>query len=282
MKRAATPPSRPVTLAVVDASPGGELAWREACAQTRRNGGVLIALRILPERWRGQPANAPTADPEVVQAFSARVAAREELQRLIDAESELDTELAITDGSPIAEVAVAASERRASLVVLGDYGDRPSVRLAATAEAIIQRTRAALLVVRPGLHTGIVLGACDFSEGWDAVVAALANEAASRVAASPILAHVVEPPSRGELVGGDVGHRLLQALSHHHVAGEALAMDGDPATAIVRAADNADAELVIVGRVGRSGGSAARLGGVAERVLRRARCSVLIVPMQRT
>jgi nucleotide-binding universal stress UspA family protein len=281
MRRASTPPIRPVVLAVVEASPSGDLAWREACTRTRRNSGVVIALRVLPPRSATIRADAPAGDPEVVRVFGARVEARQELQRLVDDASGVEAEVAVAEGSPIAEVAVAASEKQATMVVLGDYGDRPGMRLAATAEGVLQRTRASVLVVRPGLHTGIVLAACDFSEGWDAVVGALAAEAVVRVAASPILAHVVEAPFLEKTVGGDVGHRLLQALASKRVAGEAIVMDGDPAHAIVGAAEDADAELVIVGSVGRGARSTARLGAVAERVLRHARCSVLVVPMAR-
>ena len=51
----------------------------------------------------------------------------------------------------------------------------------------------------------------------------------------------------------------------------------EPATAIVREAEKAGASLIIVGSHGRTGIARALLGSVAERVVRHAHCSVMVV-----
>jgi nucleotide-binding universal stress UspA family protein len=54
---------------------------------------------------------------------------------------------------------------------------------------------------------------------------------------------------------------------------------GDPAEEILRYARREPVELIVVGTHGRSGVSRLLLGSVAERVVRGARCPVLVVPM---
>ncbi|HZZ80349.1 MAG TPA: universal stress protein [Gemmataceae bacterium] len=53
--------------------------------------------------------------------------------------------------------------------------------------------------------------------------------------------------------------------------------EGDPATEIVRLADEAHADLIVLGTHGRSGIGRLLLGSVAEQVLRKATCPVLTV-----
>ena len=59
--------------------------------------------------------------------------------------------------------------------------------------------------------------------------------------------------------------------------GEAFAVDGTPASAVAKKAEEIDAELVVVGTHGRTGLARLTLGSVAESVVRAAGCSVLVV-----
>ena len=58
-------------------------------------------------------------------------------------------------------------------------------------------------------------------------------------------------------------------------------LDGDPATEIVRYAHDAGSDLIVMGTHGRTGLERLLMGSVAERVLRNAHCSVLVVKMPR-
>lgn len=62
------------------------------------------------------------------------------------------------------------------------------------------------------------------------------------------------------------GHRIVRALRM-----------GNPYVEIVKYADEADADLIVVGTHGRSGFSHLLLGSVAEKVVRKAHCPVLTV-----
>src|SRR5712692_8687257 len=62
----------------------------------------------------------------------------------------------------------------------------------------------------------------------------------------------------------------------HHVF-----LEGDPATEIVRYAFDAGVELIVMGTHGRTGLERMLMGSVAEKVMREAKCSVLVVKLPR-
>jgi nucleotide-binding universal stress UspA family protein len=74
---------------------------------------------------------------------------------------------------------------------------------------------------------------------------------------------------------------LSVELQRFGVAGETRAVIGNAATAILNAAREIDAELVVVATRGRTGLKRMVLGSVAERIVELAPCSVLAV-RQRT
>src|SRR5262245_34574057 len=69
---------------------------------------------------------------------------------------------------------------------------------------------------------------------------------------------------------------LNPAIAVHHVC-----LEGDPATEIVRYARDAGMDVIVMGTHGRTGVERLLMGSVAEKVLRDAPCSVLIVKLPR-
>ena len=67
-----------------------------------------------------------------------------------------------------------------------------------------------------------------------------------------------------------------EAIPVHHVF-----LEGDPADAIVRYATDARMDLVVMGTHGRTGAALTLMGSVAEKVLRGAPCSVLVVKLSK-
>src|SRR5262245_12337324 len=65
-----------------------------------------------------------------------------------------------------------------------------------------------------------------------------------------------------------------QSIPVHHVF-----LEGDPATEIVRYAHDALVDLVVMGTHGRTGLERLLMGSVAEKVMREAHCSVLVVKL---
>ena len=70
------------------------------------------------------------------------------------------------------------------------------------------------------------------------------------------------------------GRALLEGRG---VDAEFVAMDGDPAEALVSVARSEDAALIVVGRRGSGYVTRALLGSTAENVLRQTPCDVLVV-----
>jgi len=66
------------------------------------------------------------------------------------------------------------------------------------------------------------------------------------------------------------------AIPVHHVC-----LEGDPATEIVRLARDAGIDVIVMGTHGRTGLERLLMGSVAEKVLRDAPCSVLVVKLPR-
>jgi nucleotide-binding universal stress UspA family protein len=69
-------------------------------------------------------------------------------------------------------------------------------------------------------------------------------------------------------------HPLDAGIKMQHVL-----LEGDPAEQIVRHAAESGADLIVMGTQGRTGVDRLLLGSVAEKVLRDATCSVLVVKM---
>jgi nucleotide-binding universal stress UspA family protein len=69
---------------------------------------------------------------------------------------------------------------------------------------------------------------------------------------------------------------LNQSISVHHVF-----LEGEPSTEIVRYTRDAGMDLIVMGTHGRTGMERLLMGSVAEKVLRDAHCSVLVVKLPR-
>jgi nucleotide-binding universal stress UspA family protein len=104
-----------------------------------------------------------------------------------------------------------------------------------------------------------------------------------------LVLHAAEPPV---LLFDEAGNRLPHAEDYREaarkqmpaprpdvgpVAAEYLLADGEAAAAILAAARQVKADLIVMGTQGRSGVARALIGSVAEDVLRKAPCPVLTV-----
>jgi nucleotide-binding universal stress UspA family protein len=132
-----------------------------------------------------------------------------------------------------------------------------------------------------------ILFPTDFSTASD-----VALEYATRMAkdnyAELLIVHVEEPPfayGGGELYYGALEpdhstlRNMLSALrpSDSSIPYEHRMLIGPPAEEIVRLAEHEQAELIVMGSHGRGGVARMLLGSVAEQVMRKAPCPVLIV-----
>lgn len=80
-----------------------------------------------------------------------------------------------------------------------------------------------------------------------------------------------------ERTSTDLAATRQTALELGAVEVETVVVEGNPATEIVRIADERKIDLIIMGSHGRGGISRAILGSVADKVMRTAHCPVMIV-----
>jgi len=131
-----------------------------------------------------------------------------------------------------------------------------------------------------------ILFATDFSPASNVafnVAAALARDYHARI----IAAHVIEPVHMGfSEYGGYIGpdedreearNLLMSIAAPAGVPLEHRMLEGDAAPAIVEAARETGADLIVMGTMGRTGLTRLVMGSVAEEVLRSAPCPVLTV-----
>src|SRR5262249_22447856 len=71
--------------------------------------------------------------------------------------------------------------------------------------------------------------------------------------------------------------RLAAGLEASGASGELRVVPGEPATEILEHAAEIDADFIVLGTTGQTGLKLSRLGTVAEAVVRRAQCTVLVV-----
>jgi nucleotide-binding universal stress UspA family protein len=286
-------------LAAVDFGDSSLEGLRQARALAHAVHGRLAVCHVLP----GVP-DISAFFPERRPDDSAELTAEEQAaQRALVARArdELGLELSevfVERGAPYAEIVRRAEAWGADYIVLGTHGRTGLARavLGSVAERVVRHAHCSVLVARPVRKPGIVLAATDLS---DASLPAVAEGAAAakRLGAKLVVVSAVEwadpiSISAGSLIGvaspaptlelkrevaAALESTLQQALARLGVQGEVRALEGSAPTEIVRAAEELDAELVVVGTHGRTGLVRLALGSVAERVIRSVHASVLAV-----
>ena len=73
-----------------------------------------------------------------------------------------------------------------------------------------------------------------------------------------------------------MSQRSRASLQEHGTQATLVAMDSDPAEALIQVARDQRAELIVVGHIGSGYVTRALLGSTAENVVRHAQCDVLV------
>jgi nucleotide-binding universal stress UspA family protein len=165
------------------------------------------------------------------------------------------------------------------------------------AERVLRYAHAPVLIARAATRTGNVLVATDLSDPSLPAIAAAAREA-TRAGVRVTALHCVEPISVVAMPADGLGwspvvlpsvldeacrvasKKLAQASAPFGLAGDRRVVVGSPSVAIVTAAEEIGADLIIVGTRGKTGLKRVLLGSVAEAVVRLAGCSVLVVRLR--
>jgi nucleotide-binding universal stress UspA family protein len=299
----------------LDGSAFAEQAVSTARAIAARTGAALEfvlvhELVMPPARVSGAPVIDPRLDTEI------RSGRRAYLERLEKAERErgpVPVTAIFREGRAAEEIAAQASEAGADLIVMTTHGRGGFERLwlGSVADGVVRAGTVPVLLVREGsgaeagggVALNRVLIAVSGSEPDDAVIAATL-ETTDLVRAHYTLVHVLAPsptlvaldpdlgPPPGEMAGVPVeldsrrqsdAAKYLESLAEPFrdrgaTVDTRLMRAGGAARELVKLAEDIGANVIAVGTAGRAPVSRFFMGSVADKVVRRASCSVLVVP----
>jgi universal stress protein E len=276
-------------LVATDGFESADEALRAAQAIAARTGQRIEVLAVhepiplmSPEVQLAQSAS---AEAESRAGLRARVL--EQLMR-IDANGRWPVE--VITGQPAAVIARAARRLGASMVIMGLGGHGLYERLLGDEMVlrVIRLGTVPVLAVAPGfleLPTRVV-AATDFSES--SVRAVRLAESLMHERGTLSLVHVVaadmgasdwkrvNAPYQGTL--GRAFDLITASLPRRDVAVRRDLIGGDPATALLKHAALNQADLIVTGSHGHGFLTRLWLGSVSQRLVRGARCSVLVAP----
>lgn len=262
-------------LVATDGSDGSAGAIRTGVALARTYGAQLTGLSIALDN-----PEYSTFVPNLQEM--AQQHAREALKTFVEEAGE-DAGTTIRDATdPATAIIEAASELKSDIIVLGRRGKRGLARMMvgdATAKVVGQAECPVLVVPRAAhLWEKHILLATDGSEYSDAAIDAAGRVA--RQARLPVKVVSVVTSSHSEERRQEAKRAVavaLERLKGLGVEAECQVEEGRPDDAIIKAAEAAGADLIIIGSHGRAGLRKILLGSVAERVIGHAPCSVLII-----
>jgi nucleotide-binding universal stress UspA family protein len=241
----------------VDFAPGWDRLRDRLDVLARLGAGRVTLLHVLGGHY--------PAAPEVRHQDHYERRLDEEAARL--ARDGLEVDRLVRIGEPARELAIAAAELGAGLVVLGSAGHTP-LRDAALGNVVAEVLRYAavpLLLVPLGDH--VAAGGGGAVLGTDGSDAARAAEGLARHLARTLPVAVVTVTRDGE----DAGSFALDGE-----AVEVIARHGKPSEQIAQVADERSADVVIVGRRGRNPVVGMLLGSTAEHLVAAAHRPVLL------
>jgi nucleotide-binding universal stress UspA family protein len=289
-------------LVATDGSEDAAAACRFVRALSLPSGSSIHALCVIDTTV----FNGYEAYWTVVQQF--RGAAEAHVTRALEeaatilAREGVEVTTASCEGHPVKEILRAADEIDADLVVVGSKGHTglEGFLMGSVARAVVKRSARPVLVARrPNNNVCAALVATDGSDHAHHAVG-FAARLPLPAGAERILVHVVrsyhpfpdylllDPREhraavetvrrKQEEVGAGLLVEAQELLAAQGISAETALRNGDPATQILHLAAEREVDLIVAGARGVSLLEGLWMGSVADRLLKDARCSVLIVP----
>ncbi|MCB1052511.1 MAG: universal stress protein [Acidobacteria bacterium] len=270
-----------------------EGAWQQTLYLAALSGSRIKRLEYF------DPSN-----PKKLDTSARILTVQNALQTLLDQTAEqtgtkvpvalggIDQEKLSEPGPPGHERIIELAQRlKPVLIVMPTHGRQilEHFLLDTLAEKVLQHCQVPILSVRnpepreitPFGYRRIVV-ACDFQPSCLSAIKTAQHLAASSGAQLDVV-HVLDFRLLPEFPGSqniqdDQLVRLKKWCEDHEIQNASQTVEvGVPSTEIVHHADETNADLIVVGSHGRSGLSHFLLGSVAEQVLRKANCPVLVV-----
>ena len=285
-------------LAAMDLEKGSEELLRQADALARSYKVKLSVCHVLPEIFAVQPLFPQLHLGDALRLYDLEASVRDALLkriRTVTAREPPQIEIEIEQGTVHAGILRAADNIGAGAVVVGGKIDHTGLHiLGGSAEHVVRYANCPVLVARSSPE-GKVLAATDFSDPALPAVEAGAAEARHRKADLAIIHAIDLLPAMRPVYGDFYGYSappeelsnqmkqiwqqsLDECVHRFKAKGGGLLPDGPASTAILSAAAELPAQLLVMGTHGRTGlNRLIALGSVAEAVVRAAPCSVLVV-----
>ncbi|MBK9259622.1 MAG: universal stress protein [Polyangiaceae bacterium] len=267
----------------------------------RRFGQVELSIVSVasPDETTARLGLAPPVDPEILPPAAIAAIEREIAEQTRAACATPDRVLvhAGTAG-PETHLAVLAESERADLVVVGcrRHSWLEQVWYGSIARGILRATSTNIVCVPRSLvdeqpvvtrTSGVIVAATDLSPLGDAAVPYAYSLAPN--GATVHLVHCIDAGpfnTSGNAVPDPVTHRRLlervpSGADARGVHTETHVLAGRPAETLVALAERVHASVICLGSHGRSGMNAAVMGSVAQEVVAKSLCPVLVVPRPR-
>ncbi len=279
-------------LAATDFAPIGQAAVRAGITYARFFDAELLVLAALPDAvYAGLAGEGDDGMTAAALAQASQEAAKARLDRMpleLPEMAAVRHRQLLSHGAPAAAIEEVARREKVDLVVVGTRaaGGLEKLLLGSTAEAVLRKSRSAVLVIGP--QCGAVRPECKSivlatDLGPEALrPAQYATAWAEEVAARLTVVHVAGPkaPAPGAVAAGAIEYSmrsLLPADLDLWAQSKLRVVYGEPGARIVEAAQAEQADLLVLGaRVARLGASHAPWA-VLTRVLHDAPCPVLAV-----
>ncbi|OZI63602.1 universal stress protein [Bordetella genomosp. 11] len=272
--------SGPILLAT-DLSARGDRALDRALLLARQFGTSVIALHVIDSQVRALPTpQRPAAERESQ--------ARRALLRDLDG-VDAGVEIMVRCGDPVRLLQQVAEERRCGLIVAGVARDETLGRilLGTTVEKLVRISSTPILVVKRRARRPYrnALVACDFSEGARvALRAALALVPVEELT----LFHAFDlPGNRNDALTAKGFQRTAQEAAdqflentpelHGSEKPRIEVAAGLAERVLIAYADQSDCDLLVTGTHGATGLLRTAIGSVAEALIEKAPCDVLVV-----
>lgn len=279
-----------------DLASGGETALKSALTLAKRCGAALRVVHVVEPLHAYQRISHPLTSPYTLEEIAQKTGVRLRELTASPELSRVQVEYEVRSGKPFVELIIATRAWQADLIVVGGASQTEEPFLGGTSERILRKAFVPVLVAKKplSLEAKIFLVPTDFSScarkaAEEALM--LAKSFSGRVTffhvldlySSYTIAYAHElgvsvptpPPSPEELE--PEWEAFLSGLDLEKVDWEKCAEEGPAATAIVRKAKEAQADMIVIGTHGRSGLPHMLLGSVAEKVVRTTPCPVLTI-----
>jgi nucleotide-binding universal stress UspA family protein len=274
-------------------------AFRLACSLAIEGTTRFIVVHVIEPNWvpeePGFLGQSSIRFREAEQEPGRVEAIRRKLIEIYAPNRPIEMEYLVKEGEVAAEIVGLAKDCGADLIVTGTHGRRGLSRLLAgsVATEVLHKAQCSVLAMRGAAPTReadeikVILHPTDFSyssEGAQVVARSLACELGARL----VLLHVAEvPPVLDGAMLMEVDLRCfsdsLEKLRKHldgpdlKYPGETRLTSGNAQFEILQVAAELNADLIVMGTHGRTGLSRLLMGSVAEYVLPRANCPVMVI-----